>query len=186
MASDGGIFSYGDAQFQGSTGSLRLNKPIVGMITGPGGNGYFLVASDGGIFSFGTAPFFGSLGGQSLKHPIVAAAATPTANGYWFTDTAGLVSNFGSADYYGSAPPNLFRPIVGMAEAPGSGAFVGSTYPSGSSATTSACSSATTCRRRRHTISIVQVDGKSSGATNSCLAAGIAAGRRAGSTSTPT
>ena len=31
MASDGGIFSYGDAQFYGSTGSLHLNAPIVGM-----------------------------------------------------------------------------------------------------------------------------------------------------------
>ncbi len=131
VASDGGIFSYGDASFYGSTGSIRLNKPIVSMITGPSGAGYFLVASDGGIFSFGTAPFFGSLGGQSLKHPIVAAAATPTGNGYWFTDTAGLVSNFGQANYYGSAPANLFRPIVAMAEAPGNGAFVGSTYPSG-------------------------------------------------------
>ena len=78
-----------------------LNKPIVGMITGPAGAGYFLVASDGGIFSFGSAPFYGSLGGLTLKNPIVAAAATPTGNGYWFTDTVGLVSNFGSADYYG-------------------------------------------------------------------------------------
>jgi hypothetical protein len=31
VASDGGIFSYGDAQFYGSTGALTLNKPIVGM-----------------------------------------------------------------------------------------------------------------------------------------------------------
>jgi len=31
VASDGGIFSYGDAVFHGSTGSLTLNKPIVGM-----------------------------------------------------------------------------------------------------------------------------------------------------------
>jgi len=31
VASDGGIFAYGDAAFHGSTGSLTLNKPIVGM-----------------------------------------------------------------------------------------------------------------------------------------------------------
>ncbi len=169
VASDGGIFSYGDATFQGSTGSLVLNKPIVGMITGPAGAGYFLVASDGGIFSFGTAPFFGSLGGLTLKHPIVAAAATPTDNGYWFSDTAGLVSNFGSADYYGSAPPNLFRPIVGMAEAPGNGAFVGGTYPSGAygyDISTFQCSSLPS---GDHQIGIVQVDGSSSGNTNPCL-----------------
>jgi hypothetical protein len=169
VASDGGIFSYGDATFFGSTGSIVLNKPIIGMITGPSGGGYFLVASDGGIFSYGTAPFFGSLGGQAIKHPIVAAAATPTDNGYWFTDTAGLVSNFGSANYYGSAPPNLFRPIVGMAEAPGNGSFVGSTLPSGSygyDISTFQCGSLPPAP---HQIGIVQVDGVSSGATNPCL-----------------
>ena len=31
VASDGGVFSFGDAQFCGSTGSVRLNKPIVGI-----------------------------------------------------------------------------------------------------------------------------------------------------------
>ncbi|HEX4865320.1 MAG TPA: SGNH/GDSL hydrolase family protein, partial [Acidimicrobiales bacterium] len=31
VASDGGIFAFGDASFLGSTGAIRLNKPIVGM-----------------------------------------------------------------------------------------------------------------------------------------------------------
>ena len=35
VASDGGIFSYGDAQFYGSTGSITLNKPVVGMAATP-------------------------------------------------------------------------------------------------------------------------------------------------------
>jgi hypothetical protein len=30
VASDGGIFSFGDAAFSGSTGAIRLNQPIVG------------------------------------------------------------------------------------------------------------------------------------------------------------
>jgi hypothetical protein len=179
VAADGGIFSYGDASFHGSTGSLVLNKPIVGMITGPAGAGYFLVASDGGIFSFGTAPFYGSLGGLPLKHPVVAAAATPTGNGYWFTDSVGLVSNFGSADYYGSAPSPLFRPIVGMAEAPGStGAFIGSTYPSGSygyDISKYQCPSlGGSLPGGDHQIGIVQVDGSSQGNTNPCLSAELA------------
>jgi hypothetical protein len=131
VASDGGIFAYGDAQFYGSTGSIALNKPIIGMMPGPGGAGYFLVAADGGMFSYGDTQFFGSLGGMAIKHPIVAAAATPSDNGYWMTDATGLVSNFGSASYFGSAPNPLNRPIVGMAEAPGNGSFVGGTYPSG-------------------------------------------------------
>jgi hypothetical protein len=31
VASDGGVFSFGDADFQGSTRSLTLNKPVAGM-----------------------------------------------------------------------------------------------------------------------------------------------------------
>ena len=57
VASDGGIFSFGDAHFYGSTGSIHLNQPIVGMAATPTGRGYWLVASDGGIFSFGDAAF---------------------------------------------------------------------------------------------------------------------------------
>ena len=44
VASDGGVFSYGDANFYGSTGSIHLNKPIVGMAPTPSGKGYWLVA----------------------------------------------------------------------------------------------------------------------------------------------
>jgi len=53
VASDGGIFAFGDAGFFGSTGGLPLQKPIVGMASAPDGSGYWLVASDGGIFNFG-------------------------------------------------------------------------------------------------------------------------------------
>ena len=55
MAGDGGIFSFGDAPFYGSTGAIVLNKPVVGMASTADGGGYWLVASDGGIFSFGDA-----------------------------------------------------------------------------------------------------------------------------------
>jgi hypothetical protein len=63
VASDGGIFREGDAVFYGSTGSLHLNKPIVGMAATPDGKGYWLVASDGGIFRGGDAVFYGSMAG---------------------------------------------------------------------------------------------------------------------------
>ncbi|WP_200891146.1 hypothetical protein, partial [Acidithrix ferrooxidans] len=57
VASDGGIFTYGDAGFYGSAGAIPLNKPIVGMAATPDGKGYWLVASDGGIFTYGDAAF---------------------------------------------------------------------------------------------------------------------------------
>ena len=59
MASDGGIFAFGDAGFHGSAGALPLDAPIVGMAADDSTGGYWLVASDGGIFSYG-APFFGA------------------------------------------------------------------------------------------------------------------------------
>ena len=31
VASDGGIFAFGDAAFEGSTGGQHLNRPVVGM-----------------------------------------------------------------------------------------------------------------------------------------------------------
>jgi ribosomal protein L24E len=52
VASDGGVFAFGDAPFHGSTGNSVLNEPIVGMAPTPDGTGYWLVAGDGGIFSF--------------------------------------------------------------------------------------------------------------------------------------
>jgi len=35
VASDGGIFSFGDAAFHGSTGGTPLNAPVVGMAADP-------------------------------------------------------------------------------------------------------------------------------------------------------
>ena len=74
MASDGGIFNYGDAGFFGSQGGKPLNQPIVGIASTSTGNGYWEVASDGGIFNYGDAGFFGSEGGQPLNKPIVGIA----------------------------------------------------------------------------------------------------------------
>jgi hypothetical protein len=59
VASDGGIFAFGDAPFHGSTGGDNLVSPVVGMGATPAG--YWLTASDGGVFSFGV-PFKGSVG----------------------------------------------------------------------------------------------------------------------------
>jgi cell wall-associated NlpC family hydrolase len=102
VASDGGIFSFGDAKFYGSTGALALNKPIVAMAPTPDGGGYWLVASDGGIFSFGDAKFFGSTGALVLNKPIVAMAPTPDGGGYWLVASDGGVFTFGDATFYGS------------------------------------------------------------------------------------
>jgi len=50
VASDGGIFTFGDATFHGSTGAQRLAAPIAGMI--PYGAGYTLIGQDGQTYPF--------------------------------------------------------------------------------------------------------------------------------------
>ena len=69
VASDGGIFAFGDANFSARPARIHLNKPIVGMAADADGTGYWLVASDGGIFAFGDADFFGSTGAVRSTQP---------------------------------------------------------------------------------------------------------------------
>jgi hypothetical protein len=91
VASDGGIFTFGDAAFFGSTGAVDLARPIVGMAPTPTRAGYWLVASDGGVFTFGDAPFLGSLGGQGADDIIDIASASPAIPDY-LVNTAGAIA----------------------------------------------------------------------------------------------
>ncbi len=118
VASDGGIFALGDAQFAGSMGGLPLNQPVVGMAPDPDGNGYWLVASDGGIFAF-NAQFRGSIPGilapgQTLNQPVVGAV--PWGNGYLMVAADGGIFSFSDAPFFGSLgtnPPN--SPVIDIA-----------------------------------------------------------------------
>ena len=119
VAGDGGIFSYGTAQFYGSMGGIALNAPVVGMASRPDQLGYWEVASDGGIFSFGTVHFHGSMGGIRLNAPVVGMAVEPQGGGYWEVAADGGIFSFGSAQFYGSmGGQHLDAPVVGMAAAP--------------------------------------------------------------------
>ena len=114
-AGDGGVFSFGNASFHGSTGNITLNKPVVGMAATRDGGGYWEVASDGGVFSFGNATFHGSTGNITLNKPMVGMAATPSGGGYWLVASDGGVFSFGDAAFHGSTGSlKLNRPIVGM------------------------------------------------------------------------
>jgi hypothetical protein len=115
VGSDGGIFTFGSAHFYGSTGSLKLHKPIVGMAATPDGKGYWLVASDGGIFAFGAAGFHGSIPGlglapagsgqpRALNAPIVGMVPSADGGGYFMVASDGGVFAFGDAQFEGSCP----------------------------------------------------------------------------------
>ncbi len=116
VAADGGIFTFGSAGFYGSAGSMRLNKPVVGMAPTPDHRGYWLVASDGGIFAYGDASFYGSTGSMILNKPIVAMIPTLDGHGYWLIASDGGVFAFGDAPFYGSAGgENLAYPVAAAA-----------------------------------------------------------------------
>jgi hypothetical protein len=117
VASDGGIFAFGQ-DFCGSTGSITLNKPVVGMAAVSGQGGYWLVASDGGVFAYGNAGFYGSTGSLTLNAPVVGMAATPDGRGYWLVASDGGIFAYGDAGFYGTAATVPGQVIVGMAASP--------------------------------------------------------------------
>jgi hypothetical protein len=115
VGSDGGIFTFGAAKFYGSTGSLPLQRPVVGIVDTSDHGGYWLVASDGGIFSFGDTQFYGSLPGlglhpagsglpNSLNAPIVGVVPSYSNHGYFMVASDGGVFAFGDATFEGSCP----------------------------------------------------------------------------------
>lgn len=119
VASDGGVFSFGDNSFYGSLGDVHLAAPIVGMAALPSMGGYWLAGTDGGVFSFGRAHYLGGLGNVHLRAPIVGMAATPDGAGYWLVGADGGVFSFGTARYLGGlGKVHLAAPIVGISATP--------------------------------------------------------------------
>ncbi len=124
VASDGGVFTFGDARYFGSMGGKPLAAPVVGIAAAPDGNGYWLAARDGGVFTFGSAKFRGSAGGTHLNGPVVGIAAASDDNGYFLGASDGGVFTYGSAHFRGSAGAiHLVAPIIGIASTFGAGGY---------------------------------------------------------------
>src|SRR5688572_5850466 len=100
ITADGGVFTFGNAPFFGSTGGQTLNAPIVDAGVTRDGGGYWLQAADGGIFGFGNAEFHGSTGGISLNKPMKGFAAMILNEGYWqLGEDGGIFAH--DAPFYG-------------------------------------------------------------------------------------
>lgn len=121
-ASDGGVFSFGDAVFHGSMGGVSLSAPVVGIAARPQGDGYWLTGSDGAIYSFGAAGYHGGMNGTHLNAPIVGVCSSASGGGYWEVGSDGGIYAFGDAPFHGSmGGQHINAPVVGMARTPSNG-----------------------------------------------------------------
>ncbi len=115
VAADGGVFDFANMPFCGSTGSMYLPSPVVGLAETPDGGGYWIATADGSVYTFGNAQFYGSMQGQPLAGQIAGIASDLAGNGYWLVGADGSVYPFGGAPNYGSQaahPP--VTPVVAI------------------------------------------------------------------------
>jgi hypothetical protein len=107
---DGGVFSFGDAVFYGSTGG---NKPgghsVTGIALSIGNdgkvNGYWLVSADGSVHPFGQAPYWGNAGVNdwratsivSFPTPVLGQPAQPTRGYGWVLESGEIGVVYGTS-----------------------------------------------------------------------------------------
>jgi hypothetical protein len=99
--SRGNVYQF-HAPWSGSSATMTLPAPVVGVAEDARTGGYWLVTAAGGVYNF-DAPWYGSMAGKTLPAPVVGMAADPGTGGYWLVTSAGNVYNF-HAPAYGGAP----------------------------------------------------------------------------------
>jgi hypothetical protein len=102
VASDGGVFAFGDALFEGSCPQIGgCSGSAVSVMPDASGQGYWLVTTTGHIYAFGNAANYGSPGPRA--YPVTSAVRTPDGLGYWVLFADGAVGHYGDAASYGGA-----------------------------------------------------------------------------------
>jgi hypothetical protein len=106
VASDGGVFAFGDAHFAGSCPGIGgCSGAAVAVMPDATGNGYWLVTSTGSVYTFGDAPYFGAPGHGN----VTSAVASPDGLGYQVLLSNGQVYSYGDAAADGSPPATDFN-----------------------------------------------------------------------------
>ena len=102
VASDGGVFAFGDARFEGSCpGVGGCDGVVKSVIPDATGNGYWVVTATGNVYAFGKAPNYGSPGYRP-RTPVTSAVRYPDGSGYWIL--------FSDGDVWSSNPAKAFSP----------------------------------------------------------------------------
>lgn len=103
VATDGGVFSFGDATFYGSIGATKVTSPIVALASTLDGKGCWLISATGKVFSYGDATNYGSLASSDYVSPISGISVTNDGLGYWLIAQNGGVYAYVDAKYYGGS-----------------------------------------------------------------------------------
>jgi hypothetical protein len=114
VASDGGVFAFGDARFHGSCPGIGgCNGAVVAVVPDAGELGYWVVTATGHVYHFGDANP-NSCQTTGTPAPITGAVASASGNGCLLVNSQGHVYNFGDAPNLGSAPGGIPAPIEGI------------------------------------------------------------------------
>jgi hypothetical protein len=79
VASDGGVFSFGDAAFEGSLPGVHVSATGVALLPTLTGAGYLIVTADGRAVDFGDAPQLGDVADVVVGYSghLVGGAVVP-------------------------------------------------------------------------------------------------------------
>jgi hypothetical protein len=101
VASDGGVFAFGDARFAGSCPGIGgCAGKAIAVMPDSTGKGYWLVTNTGNVYAFGDATFYGAPAPSTAQ--VVDAVATQDWRGYWLLYNNGAVASFGDATAMGA------------------------------------------------------------------------------------
>ena len=126
IASDGGVFAFGDAGFFGSLGGAPPSTALVGVAPTPDGGGYWVLGANGTAYDFGDAPPVGvaadSPGLAAMMSPMTGLIPDFTGQGFDAVNGSGQAFAYGDAPYFGdvtTAVPGYSGHAVGIAVTPG-------------------------------------------------------------------
>jgi hypothetical protein len=126
IASDGGVFAFGDAGFFGSLGGAPPATALVGVAPTPDGGGYWVLGANGAVYPFGDAPQLGvgavSPALSTMRSPMTGLIPDLSGQGFDAVNGSGQVFAYGDAPWFGdvtTAVPGYGGHAVGIAVTPG-------------------------------------------------------------------
>ena len=127
VASDGGIFAFGDARFYGSTGAITSTSPSSAWPPSRAATATGWWRPTAAIFAFGDAGFPGSTGGIGLASPIAGiTSAHAVATGSSAKTAAGSRSVARRSTVAANAAPP--QPVVDLAATPTDGYWLTTSF----------------------------------------------------------